>query len=271
MRNREETRAQATASVIDQGVRDDVGVLLIGHGTRDSVGTSQFFELATLLANRLRPLAVQSALLEFQEPTIGQAWEALVSRGVQHVHVAPLLLFAAGHAKRDIPDTLIECQAKTPGILFDQARPLSRHPAMIELAQLRLASALCKSKAAADRTAVVMVGRGSHDPCAQADMRVLAEVVSRRVDVGLVATAFYAMANPRLPEVMEQLASSGRYDTIAVQPHLLFEGRLFQAILGQIEEASKRHPSIQWIHSEYLGPDPLVAEAIAKRVLAVGG
>lgn len=165
MRNREETRAQATASVIDQGVRDDVGVLLIGHGTRDSVGTSQFFELATLLANRLRPLAVQSALLEFQEPTIGQAWEALVSRGVQHVHVAPLLLFAAGHAKRDIPDTLIECQAKTPGILFDQARPLSRHPAMIELAQLRLASALCKSKAAADRTAVVMVGRGSHDPC----------------------------------------------------------------------------------------------------------
>ena len=66
--------------------------------------------------------------------------------------------------------------------------------------------------------------------------------------------------------VLDELAASRQFDTIAVQPHLLFEGRLFQAILRQTAEASERSPSIQWIHSEYLGPDPLVAEAIAGRV-----
>ena len=136
---------------------------------------------------------------------------------------------------------------------------------MIELARVRLEAALSKNSAPRTRTAVVMVGRGSHDPCAQADMRILAEVISARVDVAHLTTAFYAMADPRLPVVLKQLASSGRFDAIIVQPHLLFEGRLFQAIRRQTDEAAQRHPRIEWTHSEYLGPDPLVAEAIVAR------
>jgi sirohydrochlorin cobaltochelatase len=244
----------------------DSGVLLVGHGTRDLVGTAQFFELASLLADRLDPVPVEPALLEFQQPTIPQAWDALVSRNAKRLRVAPLLLFAAGHAKQDIPDVLLECQSKTPEITFDQTRPLSRHPAMIELARCRLEKSLSRATADSNRTAVVMVGRGSYDPCAQADMRVLAEVVGYRVDVGTVVTAFYAMANPRLPIVLDELAASRQFETIVVQPHLLFEGRLYQAILGQTEEARRQHPTIQWIDSDYLGPDRLVAEAIAGRL-----
>jgi sirohydrochlorin cobaltochelatase len=256
--------------VIPEGLSDGAGVLLVGHGTRDHVGTSQFSQLASRLADRLAPMPVERALLEFQEPTIPQGWDALVAQGVTHVHVAPLLLFAAGHAKQDIPNLIRQCQVKTPGISFDQTRPLSRHPAMIQLAERRLSETLCKSTSPVDRTAVVMVGRGSHDPCAQADMRVLSEVVARRLSLPQVATAFYAMANPRLPTVLNELAACGQFDTIAIQPHLLFEGRLFQAILHQIDEASERYPSIQWIHSDYLGPDPLIAEAIAGRIEAAG-
>ena len=100
---------------------------------------------------------------------------------------------------------------------------------------------------------------------AQADMRVLAEVISRRVDVAHLTTAFYAMAHPRLPAVLDSLASRRHFDTIIVQPHLLFEGRLFQAIRRQTDEAAQRHPRVEWIHSDYLGPDPLGAEAIAAR------
>ncbi len=249
-----------------QVIAKDSGVLLVGHGTRDEVGTSQFFELASLLADQLDPVPVEAALLEFQQPTIPQAWDALVSQNVKRLRVAPLLLFAAGHAKQDIPNALLECQARTPGIAFDQTRPLSRHPAMIELARRRLAKSLSQATAPSNRTAVVMVGRGSYDPCAQADMRVLAEVVGHRVDVASVTTAFYAMASPRLPVVLDELAASQQFDTIIVQPHLLFEGRLYQAILGQVDEARQRYPNIQWINSDYLGPDRLVARAIVGRI-----
>jgi sirohydrochlorin cobaltochelatase len=242
------------------------GVLLVGHGTRDEVGTAQFFELATRLCELLSPIPVEAALLEFQRPTIPQAWESLVSGGAEHIHVAPLLLFAAGHAKQDIPDIIADCRAKTPNVSFDQARPISRHCSIIELVVRRLQGTLKELESPPSRTAIVMVGRGSHDPCAQADMRVLSEVVSRRVEGAATMTAFYAMAEPRLPDVLERVAGSERYDGIVVHPHLLFEGRLYQAIVKQTKEAAQHHPQVRLATSPYLGPDPLVAQAIAARI-----
>ena len=235
------------------------GVLLVGHGTRDELGTAQFFELAARLSELLHPIPVEPALLEFQRPTIPQAWVSLVSGGAEHIHVAPLLLFAAGHAKQDIPDIIADCQSKTPNVSFDQSRPVSRHRLIIDLVVRRLEGTFEKLETPPSRTAVVMVGRGSHDPCAQADMRVLSEVVSRRVDATGIATAFYAMAEPRLPDVLERVASSGHYDGIVVHPHLLFEGRLYRAIAEQTEEAAQKYPQVRLVTSPYLGPDPLVA------------
>ncbi|MGI9466885.1 MAG: sirohydrochlorin chelatase [Rubripirellula sp.] len=244
---------------------DKAGILLVGHGTRNADGTRQFFELQKHLRDFVAPAPVTAGLLEFQSPSIPEAWDELLSQGVTHIHVAPLLLFAAGHAKQDIPDILTECQAGNPHVTFDQSRPLSRHSAIINLAKQRLDTALASCQHAPERTAVIMVGRGSHDPCAKADMLVLSEIIGRRSFVAEVITTFYAMTEPRLPDTLEAVAASGRFDTVVVQPHLLFEGRLNQAILNQTKAAADRHSSLQWLTSGYLGPDPLLADAIANR------
>ncbi len=241
------------------------GVLLVGHGTRDADGTEQFFRLGRRLAQWLTPTPVEMSLLEFQEPTIPQAWQALIARGVRHVHVAPLLLFAAGHAKQDIPDAITACQLQTPHVTYDQSRPLSRYQTIVDLVDQRLRQALAKMPIEVSRIAVVMVGRGSHDPCAAADMRVMTEVIRGRLNVAEVATAFYAMASPRVPEVIDALANSHRFDAIVVYPHLLFEGRLYQAIQKQVADASVRYPHMQFGISDYLGPEMEVVQAIAAR------
>lgn len=241
------------------------GVLLVGHGTRDQTGTDQFFQLGRVLADRLAPLPVESSLLEFQSPTIAEGWRNLIDRGVDHVHVAPLLLFAAGHAKQDIPDAIAECVRETPAVTTDQARPLSRHPAMVELVVERLSAAIGRLTLEPERVAVVMVGRGSFDPCAAADMRLLCEVVRVRVHAANISTAFYAMATPKVPDVIDSVAASGRYDAIVVHPHLLFSGRLYDAIEQQTNEAATRHPAVTFAVSDYLGPDDRVAMAIAAR------
>jgi len=244
------------------------GVLLIGHGTRDRVGTEQFFQLASRLSELLRPTPVEAALLEFQQPTIPSAWQSLLSRGARHIHVAPLLLFAAGHAKGDIPDIVGRCCSATSGVTFDQSLPLSRHPSIIDLVVQRIESAKQVQKLAtpASRTALVMVGRGNRDPCAQADMRLLSEVVGSRLDVAETFTAFYAMAEPRLPDLLNRVAASGRFDSVIVHPHLLFEGRLHQAIIDQTNQVSATYPTIQFKTSAYLGPVAEVAKAIADRI-----
>ena len=129
---------QAGSSPAPPRLKTRSGVLLVGHGTRDEVGTAQFFELAARLSELLHPIPVEPALLEFQRPTIPQAWEPLVSGGAEHIHIAPLLLFAAGHAKQDIPGIIADCQSKTPNVSFDQSRPISRHRSIIELVVRRL-------------------------------------------------------------------------------------------------------------------------------------
>jgi len=246
------------------------GVLLIGHGTRDPSGTEEFFRLGDELRRRVAPRPFAASLLEFQQPDIPTAWGELVESGVDHIDVAPLLLFAAGHAKQDIPGALARCASETPGVTYRQAGPISRHPAIVDLLLKRLGTA--RTPRAIDptgqRTAVLMVGRGSRDPCAQADMRVLGELIARRVDAAAVETAFYAMAEPKFPDRLERLAGSGRYDQVIVQPHLLFTGRIFEAIGREAQGAAQRHPGVRLAVSRYLGPEPAVARAIADRLQA---
>lgn len=246
------------------------GVLLIGHGTRNELGTRQFFQLGERLSEILQPLPVQSCLLEFQTPTIPEAWQSLVDGGVEHIHAAPLLLFAAGHAKQDIPDALKQCQQSSPQVTFDQCRPISRHPDLVDLVCQRINQTLTREQCRPDgNTALVMVGRGNRDPCAQADMRVLTEVVAHRFSFAEALTAFYAMAQPSLPDVLSELAGSGRYRSIIIHPHLLFEGKLSRAIGQQVQQVAVAHPKMQFALGDYLGPEQEIAKAIAGRIDAL--
>lgn len=274
------------------------GVLLVGHGTRDLRGTDEFFQLGEQLVREMGASAIVCpCLLEFQEPTIRQAWRTLADRECASVVVAPLLLFSAGHAKSDIPGEVEAARRSCPGsdsIAVRTCRPISRQFSVIDAIRSRLRIAAERATNRSDQavrvwatadpnTAVVMVGRGSRDVCASADMRVLSEVaVMGRDPVTGVSiadqfsirrdalfTTFYAMAEPRLPETLDRIASSGRFERILVHPHLLFSGRLYDAILQQVDEASVRYPAIRFVASDYLGPTGEVARAIAARIQSV--
>lgn len=245
--------------------------MLVGHGTRDQIGTDQFFELGQILGNLISPVPVQPCLLELQPPTIDDGWRSLMERRVRHVHVAPLLLFSAGHAKRDIPDAITTAASATPDVTYDFSRPLSRHPAIVELSVRRIMAKLQQLDSLRD-TAVIMVGRGSHDPCARSDMFVLTEVVKHRINQLAIesdnldfVTCFYAMAQPRLPDVLQIVAADERIRRVVVYSHLLFEGRLYQAIKQQVAGIANQFTQKKFLVCDYLGPDPLVAEAISGR------
>lgn len=244
----------------------DSGVLLIGHGTRDPDGHAEFLHFGQRLAESLAPLPVEVALLELQPPTITTAWQRLVDAGVRRVLAAPLLLFAAGHAKSDIPDELNRSAATTPGVEWFQSRPLSRTAELVGLVADRWRQAIGQAAADPDRTAVIVVGRGSHDPCAQADLRVLTACAARRCPVRRAEVAFYAMAEPKLDHVIASLAADPEVHDVIIQPHLLFQGAIHRTIRQQVAVAAAADSSHHYQVADYLGPDPAVVASLIRRI-----
>src|SRR5438876_10639298 len=87
------------------------GLLLIGHGTRSESGVRQFLEVADRVAEQAPDQIVEPAFLELAEPSIETAISRLGDRGARSFVTVPLLLFAAGHVKRDIPEAIRQAAA----------------------------------------------------------------------------------------------------------------------------------------------------------------
>jgi sirohydrochlorin cobaltochelatase len=245
---------------------EQTGLLIVGHGTRSAQGQAEFLETAELLARMAPRTPVAACYLELAEPSIAQGIEQLVARGVRQVVVLPLLLFAAGHAKEDIPVAVHACQGNYPGVEFTFASHLGCHERLLQLSAQRFEEAMQTSadEVAAQDTLWLMVGRGSRDPSATAEMREFVQRRLRHTPVGQVRVAYVAMAEPRFEKMLVEVAEL-RFRRVVVQPHLLFHGELLDAVSQKVEETSARWPHQQWLVAPHLGAADLLAEAILER------
>ena len=82
------------------------GVMLCGHGSRNKLAVGEFANLAERLKTLLPDVPVEYGYLEFANPVIHHGLDKLRERGVKHILALPGMLFAAGHAKNDIPSVL---------------------------------------------------------------------------------------------------------------------------------------------------------------------
>lgn len=238
------------------------GLLIVGHGTREPAGLAEFHELFKLVARQAGDRVVESCFLELAEPTIAEGVRRAVERGVRRLTVLPLLLFSAGHAKRDIPAALAAQLASYPGLEIHQARPLESHPAIIELSVIRYRAAIANLSPTPDsETLLLMVGRGSHDPEANAEMARFARLRWEREPVGWLEIGFLAMAEPSLERAL-QLVSEMPFSRVVVQPHLLFRGRLLSEVWNAVERIRHSSPQMEWVVTEHLGPQSLLAQAV---------
>src|SRR5205085_9834211 len=88
------------------GMSEKLGVMLCGHGSRDTDAVKEFAVLAQHLKDRLPQYPVEFGYLEFATPIIRDGLDRLRELGVTRTLAVPGMLFAAGHAKNDIPSVL---------------------------------------------------------------------------------------------------------------------------------------------------------------------
>jgi len=252
-----------------------LGVLLVGHGTREAAGTIEFMELATRLAARLRPTPLAACFLELAEPAIPHGVARLLDSGATEIVVAPVLLFSAGHAKRDIPEAVAAAlgAAGRSEVVVRQAAHLGCAEGMLRLSQRRFHETVAATAAAtADPTStrLIIVGRGAADQDALDEMRRFADLRAAAGEAGSVVTAFVALAEPRLEPALDE-AAAAQEDLVVVQPHLLFAGTLTERISRLVAERAERHPTKRWAITRHLGAEPELVETLVEQISAAAG
>ncbi len=240
-------------------------VLFVGHGSRDPEGTREFLQVVDLFRARDPERIVECGFLEFAQPVIAAGAARCVERGARTVVVLPGMLMAAGHAKNDIPSEINEGRRRHPGVDFQYGRHLHLHPNVIDLSRLRIEEAE-RTAGPRDRkdTLLLVVGRGSSDPDANADISKLSRMLWEGMGFGWAATCYSGVTTPLLPEALERCHRLG-FRRVLVFPFFLFTGVLEKRIRQQTAEFARDHSNTEFVCAGYLNTHPLLIDTFAER------
>ena len=246
---------------------DPIGVMLCGHGSRNARAVSEFAKLASGLSSRFPHWPVDYGYLEFARPVIRDGLDRLLAQGVRHVLAVPGMLFAAGHAKNDIPSVLNTYQAGHSGLRIENGRELGLDPKMIQAAADRIREALAGAGdgVSVHETLLVVVGRGASDPDANSNVAKVTRMLWEGFGFGWAETAYSGVTFPLVEPALETAARLG-FRRIVVFPYFLFTGILVQRIYDATKAVAARHPGIEFVEAPYLNDHPMVLETFVDRV-----
>jgi sirohydrochlorin cobaltochelatase len=246
---------------------EKLGVMLCGHGSRDSDAVAEFALLAKHLKRRMPQYPVEYGYLEFATPIIREGLDRLRAVGVTRALAVPGMLFAAGHAKNDIPSVLNAYAASHPGIRIDYGKDLGLDPKMLRASADRIEQALAQAKTKVERheTLLLVVGRGASDPDANSNVSKLTRLLWEGFGFGWAETAYSGVTFPLVFPALEHAAKLG-YRRIAVFPYFLFTGILVQRIYEAVDRAALTFPKIEFIKAPYLNDHDLVIETFVERI-----
>jgi sirohydrochlorin cobaltochelatase len=241
-------------------------LLLVGHGTRDDAGAEAFRSFVRDLGERRPDLPVAGGFIELSPPPLADAVAELTGRGVRSFAAVPLMLVSAGHAKGDIPAALAREERRHPGTSYAYGRPLGPHPALLNVLERRVDEALRGARGEADRagTTVLLVGRGSTDPDANAEVHKAARLLWEGRGYAGVETAFVSLAAPDVPSGLDRCRMLGAR-RIVVLPYFLFTGILPDRVRMQTRGWAAAHPETEVLSADVIGPTDELAELVWER------
>lgn len=245
----------------------ETGVMLCGHGSRNQRAVDEFAGLSEILRQRLPNVPVEYGYLEFANPVIHKGLDSLRAKGVKNVLALPGMLFAAGHAKNDIPSVLNSYAALHDGFSITYGRELGVDLKMIRAAGDRIAEAEKSAQGECDRhdTLLMVVGRGASDPDANSNVAKTMRMLWEGMGFGWGETSYSGVTFPLVAPALAHAAKLG-YKRIIVFPYFLFTGVLVKRIYAAVDDAAAQFQDIEFIKAPYLSDHPLVVETFMDRL-----
>lgn len=241
------------------------GILICGHGSRDPEGVRGFKELVALLKERYPGYMVDYGFLEFSHPVYAAAVERMYLAGVREILAIPAILFAGAHAKNDIPYEMNTLQSQYKGLTIRLGRHIGITPSILKLAQ----KLILETGGTGDLsdTCLLVVGRGTSDPDANADVAKMTRMLWEGMGFGFATTAYIGVTKPLLQEALP-LVNLLPFKRVIAVPVFLFTGVLLKKIYGQLDEY-KMQTDKEILYTPGFECDDLLLETIDERIKEV--
>lgn len=233
-------------------------VLLVAHGARDpdKAGNREAEALAERWRKRHPRAVIRLCWLEHAPVLLQEGLEqaaAELGAAGGRLLVLPLILNAAGHVKRDIPQAIASVQGRHPGVEFRYGRHLGTTDQLLKALRYRLHQAMVELAMPDPRTTgVVLLAHGSSDLEATGEIAKMAHWLYGTTRHELVMPAFTDICFPRLEQVVQRLDRLGA-SQIIVLPYYLFTGRLIERIGRQVARLAGQYPNRAIARAGYLG------------------
>ncbi|MGO4886984.1 sirohydrochlorin chelatase [Anaerobacillus sp. MEB173] len=241
-------------------------VLFVGHGSKDPEGNEEIIRFVDMMREKIDAPVIETCFLEFARPTIEEGIKRCVERGASHVALIPMMFFSAGHAKIHIPHEIDHAKEHYPHVKFTYGRPIGVHQQLMTIFIERLSAVNVDRFEADERTALLVVGRGSSDPDANSDLfkisRLLSEQFEKEV---LVETAFMGVTTPTVEQGIERCLRLGSEKVIIV-PYFLFTGVLIKRLERNLVTYQQRYENIEFQMTQYFGFHPGLTDIFLDRV-----
>ena len=241
-------------------------IMICGHGSRSTAGCAELKSFVDKFRAMLAPAVVEYGYLEFAQPIIRDGLDRLREQGFHRIVAVPGMLFAAGHAKNDIPAVLNTYMAEYPEMDIRYGREFGIDPKMINAAAKRIEDAIGHlSREERQETALVVVGRGASDPDANSNISKITRMLWEGLGLGWAETVYSGVTFPLVGAGLEQVSKLG-FKRVVVFPYFWFTGILIERIHDAINKAEAAHPEIEFLRAKYLSDHPMVLATLAERV-----
>lgn len=256
---------------------ENSGIIICGHGSRAKIAEEEFSLLAKGLRTRFPTLKIEYGFLEYSSPNIHMALDRLREQGVKHIFAVPGMLFAATHAKNDIPSVLTTYKESYPELTIEYGKELGLHDEMISAFQHRILESLGHSSEQKSEvpvagtlydTMLVVVGRGTSVVDANADAAKLTRIVSENLGFGWSETVYSGVTYPSVGRGLEMALKLG-FKKIVVAPYFLFGGRLIDRIYAYVDKVAAENPDIEFIKTDYLRDQSHVLNTFITRIAEI--
>ena len=174
---------------------DDLGILIISHGSPRREVNEGFVAMVHRIAVRLGASEVLPAFFSIVRPNIQDQVAELASHGIRRIALLPYFLYTGQHVCHDIPALLVECREWFPNVKLELLPTLENDPAVEDVVVDRLAPlltgvALPVDGAAIERRSYEIIDRqlSAGQDCYPEARSILRRIVHATADVSFART-----------------------------------------------------------------------------------